>query len=805
MRKRLGLALFAALAPLVTAHAQPVVGDVSAVGFRATATNGPPYLIRAGQWAPIQARLTVQGSQLFQGTLRVESSDLDGDRVAFLESPVTVTPDAGLKRVWCYAVFMRDPYTSGQPATLDILSSDGVLINRLPVPQFDLIGNDALLLLDISAKPLTELRRLQVGSDPSDRGFGHRPYSRNVVIASMPNELPDRWFGLEAVDVLVWDEPNPTAVSIAQLQALAQWVRNGGQLVVGLGQSWAQVEKSQLVEILPFQRPPTAGAEQPATFEVRSLPRFFEMLVDRSRKAPDQPVVREFSSAITVANVQTRPGARCTFSALGSGHQVDLIAIQFEGSGRVIASAASLRELTQVPVGIAFWSQFVELTPLNDAFLKNEANSLQLAVAANSIRPYDGVVAPISFAGGASLLVLAAFAFVVAYIGVATFASWWWLKRHQRTALSWTVFAVLAVVASVLSLGTVSVSRGISRGVHAFSFIDLEGGAHVARAHCYFGYSSPMRQRVDFSLPGEGDFLRALARGQSQTASYATPERYNARPGQAVLEGTLMRATLKQFEGFWQGELKGTIYADLVADRQSGEILPTSSIQNNLDCDLTDGYLLYLDPRLSDASLASGKMKRYWGDYDVPPAVNVLAVRLPRIAAGQRLTGIGQDQYQAVRAAQRNWMATHPEPKPEERPGKEDLWSLLRFQHEQWAEAGLLQSLDGTTRDALLASTRTFYLHCDPKDFEKARNRPIALDGLMNCDISHWLVQGRMKAPTRQPDLLLGQAVLLLLADDPGPARLHGNGRSLGPLSGRSIYRVRVPLGFQGNPPAPGE
>ena len=222
------------------------------------------------------------------------------------------------------------------------------------------------------------------------------------------------------------------------------------------------------------------------------------------------------------------------------------------------------------------------------------------------------------------------------------------------------------------------------------------------------------------------------------------------------------------------------------------------------------GYLLYADPRFQDddyPTRATGKVTNYWKRTDVPPALNVLALWVPPLAAGAKVNGLGQEQYQRIAQARAAW-SRRTNAKPEEMPDLLTLWD------EQQAWVGLsvrspLRALDRTPRNlldetaaaALLASTRTFYLNCE-ESFEKATQRPLSTDGLMNCDVSHWLMQGRVKAPPGQPnDALAGQAVLLLTVADPGLARLQGAGKPLGPVSGSSLYRVRVPIAFQGSPP----
>ncbi len=788
-------------------RAQVIDGEVTAVGFRCSWTSGAQYVMRAGQWVPVQVRLGVQGTQVFQGQLRVETRDLDGDFVAYRETPVTVTYDAPGKRAWCYAAWLGEFIGSGNPGTVDVLDADGGLLRRLEIPPVELIRNDTLLVLDISQNRLKILDGLR--SSPTwramDEAPGERRFYRDVMVAAMAaDELPDRWLGLEAVDVVVWDDPDPGLLSIAQLKALRQWVRHGGQLVIGLGASWPRLRGSELETLLPFRGRATerpGAAAMHATLEVASLRQFFERLA--------RPGPTAFPAPLTLANVEAAPGALRSFrTQLPDGHVVDLFATHWLGSGRVIACAARLGDLAAVPVNEAFLAQILDLSPVTPAFRESEINTLQIVAGLNEPRSlYYSVVEAVSLPSWRGLLVLAAFAFVVTYIGVATLLSWWWLRRHRLTNLSWTVFAVVAVVASLLSLGTVAVMRGASRGVRSLALVDAAAGSRSARAKCYFGYVSPVRQSVDLSLAGESAFLRPLAAGRWRSTFYATPQRYSALAGTGVLQEAPMRATLKQFEGVWEGELDGPIRAELTVDRASGELTPGSWIQNDLEVDLRGGCLLYLDPRFpgDGAPRPAGPIRNWWGRADVPVSLNILAVPIGGLPTGRQVTNLGQAEYAAVAQARRRW-ETISDRKLHTWP---DL-ATLRDAQEAWVGAArgrsALDGVDEIDRAALLASTRNSYLNCtaqNREDFNTCTPHRITTDGLMNLDVTHWLMQGRVKSGSAtSADPLLGQAVLLLLADDAGPVRLWRKGRPMTAVGGRTLYRVRVPLSYRGEPPA---
>ena len=770
-----GLLVILAAGP-ARAPAQPVQGDIVSVGFQARVSTG--HVVRDGQWFPILVTLSGQGTQSYDVELRCERADLDGDRVAYLEPHVAVTPEAGIRRVWCYAVNLKE--SAGDPLTIDIIGDDGALISTMTAPMFEPIGNDTQLILDISSKRVTGLDQF---NSPADEylgyAWGQRNYYRSICVATLPaRDLPDRWWGLEAVDVVVWDEPDPDALSIAQLAALVEWVRNGGQLVVGVGPAGTKIQKSALAEIMPLE------FTQPAV-EVRQLSAFERRYVYSGER---------FEKPISVAVGTPTRDALVTFR-----DRFNLIALRCVGSGRVIATAPRLHDLASARLRRAFYAEFLDLNPNEAEFNAKEADQTFIG---RPVSLYQPLIAQVEFQRTASVRVLAAFAFVAAYILVATLGAWSWLKRHSLTHVSWVAFAVFAVVASVLSLGAVGLSRGVTGTVHSYGFVDLDAGSSEARATAYFGYKSNRRQLVDLSLPGEDGYLRPLSSGPELSTPYTTPGRYAAVVGRATLADTPMRATLKQFEGFWSGNLDGQVHGRLTADRATGKITPESWLQNDLNVSFTGGYLLYIDPRLGGLDGVPYRVagltertdrQKYWDSATVPAAVNVLALLLPELKVGQRMDRLGvgdDDAFNEYGRYDRDHQRWQTRSKPDLLT--EPMLSTLRHrQIGDWVGSfdtvRLTRPVEPHHAAALLASTRNLHLHNDRVTDFTSVGSPLGTAGLIDQDVTHWLTRG--------------QAVLLLLSDEPGPVDLHIDGDPKKTREGRCIYRVRVPINYVGRPP----
>ena len=774
------LILAAALAP---AGAQEIQGQVGSIGY--PFGRSARSAVREGQWFPIRVELrATSGEQAgVEVELRAQSVDLDGDRVDFVKPDVTLTVGDIERPFWCYAVAYRGGPSMFEelrvPTELEIVDpARRMTLGTFSVPPVDVVENDAVLVLDVSAGQVAHLHSLSSPVDLGLEGWGEREFYRKFYFAPMmAANLPDRWFGLEMVNAVVWDLPDPRRqqVGASQVEALVEWVRNGGQLVVGVGGNADVLAETALADILPLEL--LGGSLTTSTLE-----RFANQFAtgDNSRNP--------FESPIAVAKVRTREGATQMLWDTAGGRPQPLMAVWNVGSGRVIASAASLRDLTGARVKREFYNMLFDLYPYTAQFKEAEASHYLSGFGRRSL--FDGLVRPTDFAVTGQINAVIATFFVFAYIGLSTLASWFWLKHYRRTSWSWVVFAAFAVAASFLSLGAVWLGRGLVSEVHAASLVDLEAGAYEARAACWFGYRSPRRELLSFSLPTDRqgvldtdkNYLRPLSTAGTSSA-YATPLRYSADTERARLANAPLRATLKQFEGCWQGELDGTIRAKLVADRNSGRIEPVSWIANDLvDIDVTGGYLLYLDPRLGDVQRPSGVIQSWRSERGtVPPAENILVAQLPRIKAGEELRGtIGAEQYRDVERRLARWR-----PRAGATRDRPDLPNLFEMQL-GWVPVALSMTFE---RASLLASTRNMYLHSASVRNQDRVGRAITTQGLIDRDITHWLIDG--------------QAVLLLLADDPGPAELYRGGLPRAAAQGQCMYRVRVPLEYVGRPPEP--
>lgn len=746
---------------------------VRGAGFQAP-LDVERFMGRDGQWLPVHLELTYNGPQPIQGEVVIEATDLDGDIVGYVESPVALTPNGGIKHVWCYV-------TTSLPTRGEVRASfisDGVRQASAVLPALGGLPNRKHLVLDISDSALVKLRGLSLQSEQiTDSSLGlPRPFTVECVVASLQSaELPDRWFGLEAVDTIVWDDPDPAKLSDAQIDALKAWVRNGGKLVVGIGSSWQKVQRSALLEMLPFK-----GDETTVTTRVapQSL---LEFITGRPAKAGN------FKRDVQVVTVtRDSPGTRMCWAIIpGAPKPVSMFSYRFYGSGRVIAAATSLRELFDLaPNPASLAERIFDVTPVRDAFLKSEG-AQAYSFASGITKPtsvYDAVVGPTQFRGVSNTLWIGALLFVMFYGGVAAL-SYFYLVRRGMAHLSWTVFAGFAVFGSVISLATVGASRGFYRGVSSTAIIDIDFNTPNARGPMWFGYSSATRQFSEMSLPGEGNYLRPLTARPTDLQTYATPLRYEAVTGKAKLEHTPIRATLKQFEGYWNGALSGTIRGELSVSRRTGYLTTGSWLRNDLPVNLTSGVLLYLDPRPRELPIRAtdypaGRLPRLG---DSLPGDAVIVAQVPDLAPGGQAKGWLEREYAKLEADVLKAQGDKSLPRP-------NLPTLADLQAEWNGRTNLLPaSVKSDPAATLLMSTRSLQVPAAVGSPEIYRvDLSADYSSVVMRDVSHWLTRGN--------------AVLLVFSPTPAPASLRRNGEALEARDGYTLYRVRIPIQYTEGP-----
>jgi len=614
------LAMMAVLVAL-TAEASDVHlrGRILCVGLE----MGEADYYRPGHWTPVVVELSNEGRDLFNGWIEIRQQDRDGDEIV-ARRHVSVQPaPVGTELRPDYLYIPAGVYESPRQFAVRVLEGEeGDNLAPLYDDQDERI--DELV-------PPREIRSIsgetRVILDLSDPRVVHLADSKSVdflpevhVLTGSPRELPDSVAGLDMVDAVVWDNAKPSVArdglrDPAQLRALIEWVRRGGTLVLGLGGD-LRIVQDKLGDILPVRL--DAVEERVEVSNALDLPIELSQLLfdDRAANVPFDPPLKY---------VPITPGMRVSndVSPVVPAHP-ELQDVWFVtrgpcGQGRVVVVAAGIRELlggVHEEQKAKFFSRVLGIGSFEETEESGGSGGGFLDGEIDLFRHVEGMT---GFQVTAGLYFLLAFAFVIAYIAVATAGSWTWLKRRGMLQHAWVAFALAAVVASGVSLAAVQVVRGFGRRVEECTVVDGRAGSAEAVATCYFGLRTGTHTSLDLSVPAswrDPDIappapasLRPLSANPELFAQsmYAAAERYEAVPVLGELRSVPLRATLKQFEAVWSGTMDGQLSAELRRGECESGLDPGSWIQNELGTPLDSCYVIVADRDFREAGPARSK------------------------------------------------------------------------------------------------------------------------------------------------------------------------------------------------------
>ena len=568
-------------------------------------TAGRPKF-RDGAWVPILVELhSEESGPLFEGRLRVTQRDRDGDLVT-TEEPVSLR---GTRRFWVYTIAgaeraddsfsVRLVNAAGQTVRVRDSVTGSEADRLLPSASPVALGAEDVVVLDISERAVPALRFLE-----AENAGGERITDRPVVLGRhAARDVPTHWCGLDMVDVVVWDSPDPGGLTdrLRQMSALVEWVHRGGVLVLGVGATWQQIQKSDLEPLLPA---PVGPAER-----VTELPELVEMF-------PGQALPARLPRPIEVCPLERallRPGSLVWRPPSGVEPAGRILACRRAvGRGQVVYFGASLRELLGLvkdPSQLVMWAVQVrqgrqgERGPVT--WVRKEL--------------FDDLAREVGFAPRTGAYFLFGVVFLVTYVLVSTVGTWHWLKGRGWTHHSWTAFAAVAVLASLLSLASVRLVRGVGYDVQELNVVDLRAGEYGAVVTAYYGMKTSSHERLDLMVPQDWTrideavesscVLRPLPHSPTAQSLFVAREEYRVVPGRGRLMDVPFRATLKQLEGSWRGEIGGRIEASLTGKWDADRFFPdqASWIRNGLGVDLQGCVLIQAvrDPLPTDTSRSS--------------------------------------------------------------------------------------------------------------------------------------------------------------------------------------------------------
>ncbi len=584
-----------------------IIGDILRVGFPIASESGSA--VRHGSWTPVLVDLRLENQASFDGVLRLRQYDRDGD--VYVDTvPVHLFAEGGAQqRYWMYTVTSKpaNPNATDEhirvelfateseddPGKLAKVVSGGGLVSAMEPPvEPEFMAPDHNFILDVSERAMGKIRELR----SLDIAY---TFDRPIRLAHLaPGDLPNKWFGLDSVDCIVWDDADTSAITEQQELALVQWVQHGGTLVLAAARTASVLAQSTHIGPL---LPTRIGAVQPVTH----LPDVRAQLMNSNDEAA------RYTQPVAIARCEPINDPTVVNMLTDSSIDGVVLSKRRVGRGQIVFLAASINDLLSDSKlqPVEFFRRLLELR-------RSAISAEDQGAYVELFRDVDPVV---GFLGVSGARLAVAILFCMTYVLLATFGVWRLLHGRKMLKHSWTALAIVAACASVLSIIGVQSVHGIGRTLHQLSIVDGTANAVQATGTAYFGLTTSTKSTLDVWLPSDSLMntepgpsscvlypMHSLPRFEMDDVAFTDPARYRILPTTAEVCDVPFRATLKQFEGRWQGTLPGMLSSSVASTKQampvddktlltrSEDIIAEGSwIQNSLGVDLDKCYLIF--------------------------------------------------------------------------------------------------------------------------------------------------------------------------------------------------------------------
>jgi len=338
------------------------------------------------------------------------------------------------------------------------------------------------------------------------------------------NQLPDRWFGYEAAEVVVLNTApgadefinrlfgeKAAEADKAKRDALVEWVRRGGRLLVTVGGNAGLVAKMPaLQELLPFAVNQTQPSRTLGTLALSWTAR------ESSRTSTLNDAMGLKTGVFPVANLvpkTDRPALVLipTRDRL-KDREKDVLAAQAPyGLGRVTVLGFDLDRppFTEFTQRAEFWDWVLREGGANRASAGSEGKPKpgttgpteeedEVAVALRThIDTFDGIPV-VSFGWVAILIVL--------YILLIGPIEYFFLKRVLgRLELTWITFPIIVLTVSLAAYFTAYSLKGRDLKINKLDVIDVDPTSHRVYGTTWFTIFSPRIETYTLGVtPGEG-------------------------------------------------------------------------------------------------------------------------------------------------------------------------------------------------------------------------------------------------------------------------------------------------------------
>lgn len=558
---------------------QPVLIEAGSIGVG--------ELARLGDWAGIEIIFEDTHESQRELIIQIEGEDADGDSPLF-QRTVTSNPGSA-QRTWLY-LWIPGSHGSQAPFSVSVYEAieqdagisqrTGVAYRRGELIARKEIGGRRSLLPAEVATGLVVGRRVGGLADYSRTPTGggssavYLPNGHEMTVYAgdlAPDDLPDRAIGLSQFETIIWTTENPADLTLARSEALVEWVRRGGHLVVVLpstGQVWFDEERNRLAELLPEITPERL---EPGTSNVRAL-----LTHNASIEMPESLVVH-------------------ALDASASAGPTDAMPILTDAEGRTVVSRrlVDLGMVTLIGIDITNRNLADRGLPAMDAFwhrvLGRRGKPIDRTqqqggiVLSRDVRHFDnGLGSAIASSGSAGLALLLGFVLFAVYWAVGGPLGYAVLNQFSQKKHSWIAFVAAIGVFTLIGWGTVSILRPRTPSLQQVAFLDAVHGSNFQRVRSFASIFVPGYADAGVRV-GEPDatfteFNNAITHWDPQFVStvaaggFPDARAYPVSARDPELMRFPARATEKRLRMEWVGPSNWPMPQPIDAQGRSGEL-----------------------------------------------------------------------------------------------------------------------------------------------------------------------------------------------------------------------------------------
>lgn len=466
------------------------------VGFGEKMSGGQ---YKSGTWTPVWVDLKA-GVSRFEGTLVITVPDDHGTPTKIRRSVVLPAND-----MVTVPMFVR-PGSQGGEIGVEVEADGRIKANWPHGGTIDALKIQTAMVVTAGQPAglgdLSELSKFKAAVNATDSPLF-------LTSIGVRDGFPSRWYGFDAADVVVLDT-NDKDVMVRinnQSQALREWVRQGGHLVIAVGQNWQSVKDSPLEPLLPGVPSGRIELSDPG-------------LIDQFAGTGNKPILPPDSKTRLLVTKFEGWEARGGIP-LAASSTTPLVLRGPYGFGRVTMLGL---DVDQKPFASwedkkLYWDKVLDLrgrgnnvvdaNPNSNQFYRSASNDLSTKLNA-SLQRFPGVRL-VPFGWVAFLVFL--------YILLIGPGDYLFLRKVvKRMEMTWITFPAIVITVSALAYAAAYYLKGTELKINKIDAVDVDQTTGLIRGTTWLTLFSPQNRDYDVGidpLPPENEPVAELLAPES--------------------------------------------------------------------------------------------------------------------------------------------------------------------------------------------------------------------------------------------------------------------------------------------------